>query len=75
MSAASITSITSKFLTVDNAAAVMGVTPSRVRQMLRAGHLPGTRMHGKFWLVNRRGAEQAAKRRSKIGRPRGSKNL
>jgi len=38
-------------LTTTQAAAAIGVTPGRIRHMLRDGMLPGARKHGRDWLI------------------------
>ena len=37
-------------VTADDAAALLGVTPRRVRQRLEAGELPGIRLAGRWWV-------------------------
>ncbi|HXF67427.1 MAG TPA: helix-turn-helix domain-containing protein [Burkholderiales bacterium] len=40
-----------RFCTVAEAAAVLGVTPGRVRQLLSEGRIIGARKHGRDWLI------------------------
>lgn len=54
-------------LTTEEAAAVLGVTSSRVRQMVRAGTLPASRF-GKAHLIQR-GDLRLVENRPTVGRP------
>ena len=51
-----------------DAAAVLGVSSRRVRQMLAHGILPGQRV-GRTWVVNRADLEPLRHRRPPVGRP------
>ncbi len=51
-----------------DAAAVLGVSSRRVRQMLAHGTLPGQRV-GRTWVVNRADLEPLRHRRPPVGRP------
>ncbi len=55
-----------KQLTTEEAAQSLGVTPSRVRQMIRAGQLPATRF-GKSHMIYERDLD--AVRDRPVGRP------
>lgn len=55
-----------KQLTTEEAAMALGVTPSRVRQMIRAGQLPAARF-GKAHLIYEEDLELVRER--PIGRP------
>lgn len=55
-------------LGVGDAAAVLGVSSRRVRQMLAHGTLPGQRV-GRTWVVNRADLEPLRHRRPPVGRP------
>lgn len=54
-------------LTTTQAAARLGVTPARVRQLIRAGRLTAKR-HGTDWVIDERALARVAVR--KVGRPR-----
>jgi excisionase family DNA binding protein len=58
-----------KFMSVDEAAVVIQVTPGRVRQMLRAKVLPGKKLHGMAWLIDKKDVQRLADNRPKPGRP------
>lgn len=53
-------------LTTEEAAAELGVTPSRVRQMIRAGELPARRF-GKVHVISRDGLKLALSRKTAPG--------
>ncbi len=53
-------------LTTEEAARALGITPSRVRQMIRAGQLPATRF-GKAHLIYEKDLALVQKR--PVGRP------
>lgn len=56
-----------EMLTTEEAAAALGVTPSRVRQLVRGGALPASRF-GKAHLI-RRGDLRLVEDRPTVGRP------
>lgn len=58
------------FVSVDEAAEIMGCTPGRVRQMLRAGDLEGHKVSERAWIVNRDSADKHAEKPEGSGRPR-----
>lgn len=60
------------YCTVGEAASIIGVTPGRVRQLLKdnAETLGAENFEGNFWLLQRVAVEQFAKR----DRPRGNPN-
>lgn len=60
-------------LNVREAAAVIGVTTGRVRQMLREGELIGIKANERAWLVRREEAKRKADEEQKTGRPRSGK--
>jgi hypothetical protein len=61
-------------ISVETAAELIGVTVSRVRQMLRAEQLAGVKLSERAWIVDERSAKRAAKTPHSVGRPRtGSK--
>ncbi|MGD9892581.1 MAG: helix-turn-helix domain-containing protein [Dehalococcoidia bacterium] len=46
-------------MTVDEAAAELGISPRGVRKRLEAGSLAGENVAGRVWLIPRVGVEQA----------------
>ena len=54
--------------TTTQAASRLGVSPRRVRAMIRQGHFPGAQLLGRDWLIP--AAEVEAARVRKTGRPR-----
>ena len=61
------------YLTVPQAAAIIGVTPGRVRQMLREGELIGEQVPAQEngrWLITPKEAARLAKKKPTTGRPR-----
>lgn len=63
-----------KFLTVKQAAEVIGCTTGRVRQLLDAGVLHGEQPNGEgtFWLVDKKAVAKYARTPAETGRPRKS---
>jgi excisionase family DNA binding protein len=62
-------------ITTKEAAAIVGVTEGRIRQLHREGTLPAQKVDGRTWLYPRSEAEKLAERKSGPGRPRsGQKN-
>lgn len=58
-------------MTVSQAAAIIGITPRRVLQLLDSGEITGERLTPRMWLVNRQSVMSYAKKpESKVGRPR-----
>ena len=58
------------FLSVEEAAGVLGITGSRVRQMLREEELRGEKLNERAWAVYRDSVEKAAKNQRDGGRGR-----
>jgi excisionase family DNA binding protein len=58
-----------RLLTVAEAAALLGVTPGRICQMLWAGQMAGQKV-GVIWLIPEREVLRHRERPSKVGRPR-----
>jgi len=46
-----MTDTTKLMQTVEEFARDAGVNPSRVRQLLLAGRIPGARKHGRDWMI------------------------
>lgn len=62
-----------QFVSVGEAAEILGCTDGRVRQMLRAEQLDGIKLNEKAWAIPRKAVERAAKNPPNTGRPRISK--
>ena len=62
------------YISVEKAAAVIGVTEGRIRQLLRAKQLAGEKLHHMAWIVDRKDAERLAATEQKTGRPRAPRN-
>lgn len=60
----------SAYISVNEAAAIIGCTVGRVRQMLLASELLGAKLNARAWAVDRKAAEKLAKNPSHVGRPR-----
>jgi len=60
-------------LTTTDAAARLGLTPGRVRQMIRAGQLPAVKA-GRDWLIEEKNLKLVETRRRR-GRPRKGANM
>ena len=58
------------FLSVTDAAELMGITTGRVRQMLRDGSLSGKKIGLRAWLVSRESAAKSIREPASVGRPR-----
>ncbi len=58
-----------EYLTTKEAAGVLFVVPSRVRQLALAGQLPGWKA-GRDWMFARADVEALARRPRDVGRPR-----
>lgn len=61
------------FYNVREAAAVIGVTPGRVRQMLVDNEIKGVRANPRAWLISKKEVERVAKIEHSTGRPRSGK--
>lgn len=58
------------FVSVPEAADILGCTGGRVRQMLIAGELEGQKLNERAWAVDRKSVEKMAKIPQTKGRPR-----
>lgn len=58
------------FVSVPEAADILGCTVGRVRQMLLAGELAGKKFNEKAWAIEKRAVEKLAKIPRTKGRPR-----
>lgn len=61
------------YLNVVEAANIIGCSPGRVRQLLRADELKGVKANEKAWLIPRKEAERMAEYQPGTGRPRSGK--
>lgn len=59
-----------KFVSTTEAAEIIGVTRTRVIQMLGSGELPGEKINSRAWLIERKAAEKVAQAKYTTGRPR-----
>jgi excisionase family DNA binding protein len=53
-----MSTLLNRYVTVAEAAEIIGVTAGRIRQRLVSGTIRATRIHGKAWLIPRREAER-----------------
>ena len=58
------------FVTVQEAADTIGITHSRVCQMIRAGELKAERLGDRIWLISCREVSRVKKSKRRGGRPR-----
>lgn len=63
------------FLSVDEAAKLIGCTTARIRQLCESEELKAEKFNGRAWAIEASSARKYAKTTHKLGRPRGSKNL
>ena len=61
-------------LSLAEASEIVGVTPGRLRQMIRAGTMQGVKIGKGPWAVTEDEARRIAAIPQKTGRPRGSRN-
>lgn len=61
---------TSDYITVSQAAEILGVSARRVRAMITAGQLPAMRINPRLYLIRRPDLARVRDRRP--GRPKGS---
>jgi excisionase family DNA binding protein len=59
-----------KYVSTTEAAEIIGVSRTRVIQLLGAGELPGEKINSRAWLIVRKDAEKMANRQYTTGRPR-----
>jgi excisionase family DNA binding protein len=59
-----------KWITVTEAADLIGVTHAYVIRLIGAGRIAAERFHGRAWLVDRRSAEHYRDNPPAMGRPR-----
>jgi hypothetical protein len=58
------------YISVKDAADILGCTEGRVRQLLDAEVIAGTKLHERAWAVERKSVEAYARREITVGRPR-----
>ncbi len=58
----STTSINTRYVNCQQAAAILGVTDGRIRQLLRAGELVGLKVNERAWLIEKRHIEKYQKK-------------
>lgn len=59
-----------RFVSVTEAANIIGCTGGRVRQLLIAGELNGEKLHPRAWAIKLADVQKYAKAPAKRGRPR-----
>jgi excisionase family DNA binding protein len=59
-----------EYLTVQQAAEVIGCTGGRVRQMLLAGELQGVKFNARAWMIPKKSAAKMARTPRPVGRPK-----
>ena len=59
-----------KYVSTSEAAEIIGVTRTRIIQMLGDGDLPGEKINSRAWLIERKEAEKVANLAYRTGRPR-----
>jgi excisionase family DNA binding protein len=67
--------ITDDYLTIPQAAGLIGVTPGRVRQMVLSGEIVGEQVpprQNSRWLIRRSEVDRIASIQQSVGRPRKS---
>lgn len=60
----------SKWLTLEETSTVTGYTDGYLRRMLRNGELAGRKLTARLWIVEKKAAEELAKKPQTRGRPR-----
>lgn len=58
-----------EYVNTEEAAAIIGVTDSRVRQMIIGGELAAVAVNERSWLILESEAQRVAKNRKRPGRP------
>jgi excisionase family DNA binding protein len=54
------------WMSVNEAAEILGLTTGRIRQLLIGEELPGKKLNKKAWVIDRRDIERFAKENGKI---------
>jgi excisionase family DNA binding protein len=65
-----MSTVVGQFVSVSEAAEILGCTDGRIRQMLRAGEIEGIKLNERAWAIPKKAAEKAAKNTPTTGRPR-----
>jgi len=63
-----------RLITVAEAAALLGVTPRRVRKFIEEGRLQGEPVNPRLWLVYRSSVERFARAPRRGGRPKAKRD-
>lgn len=63
-----MSAILEKYVNVDDAAAMLGVTVGRIRQLLLAGTLAGEKINNRAWLVEKASIHRHMRGKKKIAR-------
>lgn len=58
------------WISVNEAATVLGCTDGRIRQLLRDHELSGQKVNARAWIISRESVERLAKKPQTVGRPR-----
>lgn len=62
--------LSGEFISVQEAATIIGCTDSNVRRMIAAGDIEAVLLHPRAYAVRLDSAQEAAKRPQTVGRPR-----
>jgi excisionase family DNA binding protein len=60
------------YMTTGEVAELLGVSTTRVRQLVTGGQLPGCQKWGRWWIIPSQSVRIWARDRRRAGRPRGS---
>lgn len=58
------------WVSVGEAAEILGCTEGRIRQLLRDHELAGQKVNERAWIINRDSVERFSKKPQTVGRPR-----
>lgn len=58
------------WVSVNEAAEILGCTDGRVRQLLREHELAGQKVNERAWIISRESVDRFAKKPQPLGRPR-----
>lgn len=59
-----------KWMTSTEAAELIGCSSAHVRFLANEGHLTGEKVGPRMWLIEKKSAQDFAKKPAKVGRPR-----
>ncbi len=60
----------SEFISVPEAAEILGCTEGRVRQLLYEDVIDGRKLNGRAWIISRASVERYGRKEITVGRPR-----